>query len=171
MNCITNFHSQYGWSIQLPPQWEVLSAADEAPMESLHSTVFGWSQDWSASITWMEAPTVEAAVASQFLSLTILAGRLPIHDVEALTKKLFATIGKIQESSAIELADGRQALETIESFCQETEMRKGYQLIFPRAFKYGQSPRFERLCFYAPAEQFDDLIPQVRAACRSFHSS
>lgn len=141
-------------------------------METLRTVVFGCADDWSASLTWMQSGRpIELSVASRFLSLTALSGRLPADDIRELLGHLFPAIGAVVEASAVTLPDGRQALEVLESFSQGDESKKGYQLIFPAPIRQGVAPSFQRLCFYAPDKQFDAVIADVRTACHSFRQT
>lgn len=172
MNCMTEFKSQHGWSIDLPPRWEALDPASPDAMETARNVVFGYADDWSASLTWMQpAKPVDVKVTSRFLAMTALNGRLPIDEIPDLLSTVFPVIGDVVEASAITLPDGRQALEVIESYKQGEESKKGYQLILTVNTRHSQAPTFQRLCFYAPDQQFDQLIASVQKACQSFRQS
>lgn len=165
---MAEFKSKYGWRMQLPEGWEPLEAHDSKTMEKGLSQVFACADDWSLSITWMQKSSpVEARLASRFAALTSLCGRLPSDEMAELLDGLFPAIGKIEEATAVELPGGRQGLETIESFEQNHERKKGYQLIFAGAGTKGML-EFQRLCFYAPSEQFNQMIPVIQKSCQSF---
>lgn len=177
--------SEYGWAITLPPGWEPLDSSSDDALVLHRPVVFASPDNWSHCLTWMVAagPTEPGAI-EKFVTITIVPGPLDPTEAGSIANRIFATIGDVDDAEVVELEDGSPALELTETTNTEPETKRGYQLLMPVYFGTvmpsgveqshnvsapGKVSRFQRLCFYAPAESFDRLIAAIRQAARSFH--
>lgn len=164
------------WRMVLPQDWSLMGTIDGEPLNTNRPLVF--CQPASSSkldppaLTWMRADRpVSSDSWLQFSTTTMLSGPVGSREAEAAVSGTFAIAGKVVEANVVRLPDGNKALELIEEIC-DTESgavtSQGYQLIFSvRADEPG--PLYmQRLVFYSSVDSFKQLLPEVRAAARSF---
>lgn len=165
------YTSEYGWIIHLPKDWEPLPNA-KGPSLSVHRpVVFAHKDDSDLSLTWMVAGhPMNEVIAKKFLQ--VLNAHAPLRaDLTVAAQSIFPLIGTLDACEIVELTDGNRAIEVLETYDEEGggELKKGYQLILPLAGAKNYPLMFQRLCFYAPADEFAKTILSIGTAARSFH--
>lgn len=163
--------SEYGWVITLPPYWEPLGSRDEPGVLTMRPPiVFGCSKDWSLSLTWMVAAgTVDEDTLQKLGTLMMSSGPVDPGEARKSVERVFPPLGEVDDAEVIELEDGSNGLELIETFRSNNQSKCGYQLIIPLTSAPGRTEALQRLSFYAPAEEFTKHFAEVRTAARSFH--
>ncbi len=160
--------SERGFSIRLPEGWERMEDSGSPALTINKAEVFYDRDNWSLCLTWMKSgfPPDEAA-GREFDSLVTRAGALTRDEVARVIQRIFPLIGELDHWEVASTADERPALETSESFSgtEGTGLQRGYQLLFRS--RHARRALFERLCFYAPAPEFDKNIESIRRAARS----
>jgi hypothetical protein len=159
--------SELGWAISMPPDWRELQPAEEG----YDSAVLSRIDNPAISLTWMVSQITEQAAADKFQTLTLSEGTKSPKETESLLERIFPLLGSVSKSSVLELADRSYAIETEEILSDSfgNVETKGYQLVARLNSSYHKGPVFQRLCFYAPPEQFETWLPSIREMVRSFH--
>jgi hypothetical protein len=171
--CDKNYKSEFGWSMALPPTWKRLSRKN--PDVYAPVAVFSTPEDWNLSLTWMASRKKsddDALIA--FDSATMMKGPLELNDAKQTAAQIGPLLGEIVRANAVELPDGKRALELIEIICSDdssTVKKVCYSLILPRRERgeYRNKVHFQKISFIAPPEVFHNQIRSVVKAARSFH--
>lgn len=164
------YSSPFGWRISLPPGWQIAErdSEDGAPPEvSVPVAVFYQSGTPSNSFSWMVSrQIVDKDLAAEFITLSMLEGPVAGEEIVELLPKVFPAIGEVDRARIIAFKDGNRALEVLESFAQENEKKKGYQLI--SLLRKEGKLCFQRIAFYAAIPVFENLIAAIQASALSF---
>jgi hypothetical protein len=177
----SEFMSDYGWTISLPPGWEKLEDLGAVTLTGFKPVVFSSPKDWSVAITWMRSPRPWTPdVVAGFHQLIAMDGPVPLDDADAFVKTVFGTAGTVTEARTVTLNTGERGLEIIEFIGSGFAPKCGYQMIVavpvPRnnvalpSMLTGETPSsyFERLVFYSDPTKFGQLLSPVRESCRNF---
>jgi hypothetical protein len=169
----TDFVSEFGWAIALPPNWSRREGTGSDLVLSPSYPVTFISDDIAPnSLTWMVlGGEVDAEATAEFEMTTMLPRPVDTRAAAALTQKFFSLMGSITNAEAVRLPDGTRALELTESFTDESAApdRAAYHLIVPLfSGGPGDPPAYQRLCYYSDADQFARTFNVIRAVCRSF---
>lgn len=179
----TEFTSDFGWTISLPPGWEKLDDIGSVSLTGCKPVVFSTPSDWSVAITWMRSPRPwPSEVVSKFHKITALDGPVPLEEADAFVKTVFSTAGTVTEARVVNLDNGERGLEIIEFIGTGFQPRCGYQMIVAvpvrdhrvRSAVSGgksESSYFERLVFYAEAPKFAQMLGSVRQSCTNFKTT
>ncbi|MDZ4837937.1 MAG: hypothetical protein SGJ27_29480 [Candidatus Melainabacteria bacterium] len=167
------YKSEFGWSMTLPPSWKRL--ARKNPDVYAPVAVFSTPEDWTLSLTWMASRKKsddDALIA--FDSATMIPGALELTDAKQTAAQIFPLLGEIVRATAVQLPDGKRALELVEIICTDDAKKVKkvcYSLILPRRQRgeYRNKLHFQKLSFIAPPDVFHEQIQTVVKAARSFH--
>lgn len=167
MNAIEErYKSEYGWSINLPENWTRLSGSRIGVMSSVPAVKFAKREDWDIAFAWIVRPyPVADSVVTDFAETVV--GTLDKNAAANVVKSTFSLVGEIDEAR-IAILDGVHALEVLESYEEDGKTKRGYQLIMPLVVSDHPVDSFQRLCFYAPQDDFAEHLADVIAAVHSF---
>lgn len=161
--------------MNLPPKWKRLTRRHSAPSDRTPVAVFSTPDDWNLSLTWITSRKKsddETLIA--FDTATMSPGRIDLKEAQTVANHIFPTLGEIVRAAAVELPDGKRALEIIEIICSGDDNvveKVSYSLILPRRQRgeYRNKVNFQKLSFTASPQTFHDRIQEVARATRSFH--
>jgi hypothetical protein len=163
------YQSNYGWAMSLPPGFELLPSSPGPVLAAHRPVVFCDQQNYDLWLTWMIAghPMKEES-AHKFVAVTESKRPAPA-EIQEIAPTIFPIIGNVDSCAIVKLEDGSRALEVMETYQEEGVEKNGYQLILPLKGVANYPLTFQRICFYAPADDFKKRLPDIRAAARSFH--
>jgi hypothetical protein len=163
------YKSEYGWSISLPVDWVRLGGDTRGVFSASPAVKFANRANWEIALAWIvRSHPVDPDTLTTFNESVSRTGIVDIEAATAVVNSVFACIGKLDGANALALEDGASALEVIESYTEDGETKRGYQVILPVVDQTNPAIMFQRLCFYAPEPQFTQNLGDVRAAIQSF---
>lgn len=174
MNVLNDrFKSDYGWSMSPPQNWVRLRDSSGEPVLSPSKAVsFANPNNWDAYMAWMTRGFPVSQEVAQAFASTVTSSSLTQDGISQLVNAIFPLIGSPDRAAVINLEDGSKALEVTETYNEDGEVKRSYQLIFPRyqsrTDQSGYPDMFQRISYYAPDGLFKQHLEEVQRAARSF---
>jgi hypothetical protein len=167
------FQSEFGWAMTLVDGWKRMEGSGRGMVPS-HSfpIVFSGPDNAQGTLTWMiVADPIDRLIADRFLTMTLAAGPLDLEVSRTIAEPIFPILGKLIDAQVIKLSDGHMGLELVERIVSADGVTQkcGYQFIVPLYGALNEPITFQRLCYYAPEQAFEQTLPDIKQMARSFH--